>query len=74
MLKYFYGFVLVTAIGIMYEKYRMKYYPDDELNKIGLIKEFLLNDEDLGKPILWIHTTLMTICKKLAKFLFKKHR
>ena len=57
MLKYFYGFVLVTAIGIMYEKYRMKYYPDDELNKIGLIKEFLLNDEDLGKPILWIHTT-----------------
>ena len=38
MIKYIYGFILVTAIGIMYEKYRMKYYPDNELNKIGLIR------------------------------------
>jgi len=58
MIKYFFGFVLITAIGILYEKYRMKYYPDNELNKIGLIREFLLNEkkDDLGKPILWIHT------------------
>jgi hypothetical protein len=59
MIKYIYGFILVTAIGIMYEKYRMKYYPDNELNKIGLITEFFLNDNNnnLGKPILWIHAS-----------------
>ena len=58
MIKYIFGFVLITAVGILYEKYKKKYVPDEELRKISLIRKFLLNDkEGEGKPMLWIHTT-----------------
>lgn len=57
MMKYILGFVLVTAVGILYEKYQQKFLPDEELRNVNLIKQFLLNDSNnLGKPVLWIHT------------------
>ena len=58
MIEYLYGFVILTALGILYEKYKLKFVPDEELNKQHLINKYLLNDTiNLGKkPILWIHT------------------
>ena len=58
MIKYIFGFVLITTFGILYEKYKQKFVPDEELGKISLIRQFLLNDtEHNGKPMLWIHTS-----------------
>jgi len=51
-------FIAVTAIGMLYDKYSRKFYPDEELDKYNLVKKYLLNeDEDTDKPFLWIHTT-----------------
>ena len=52
-------FIILTALGFLYEKYKLKYEDDEELGKYDLIKKFLLTDTtDLGgKPILWIHST-----------------
>jgi hypothetical protein len=52
-------FVILTALGILYQKYKSRYEPDHELSKHDLIQKFLLNksgDMDT-KPILWIHST-----------------
>jgi hypothetical protein len=59
MIKYVYGFIILTAIGILYEKYKQKFVPDEELGKYDLIAKFLLNGEDpdlAKKPLLWIYT------------------
>lgn len=59
MIKYITTFVVLTVLGILYEKYKLKYQPDEELSKYDLIKKYLLNGSDNlgGKPILWIHAT-----------------
>ena len=59
MIKYVYGFIILTAMGILFEKYKQKYIPDEELNKHDLIAKFLLNGNGSGlakKPLLWIYT------------------
>ena len=58
MFRYFSMFILLTAMGILYEKYKLKYEPDEELKKYDMVKKFFLNG-NVGtdnKPILWIHT------------------
>ena len=52
-------FVILTVLGILYEKYKLKYVSDEELDKYHLIKKYLLTGSDnLGrKPILWVHST-----------------
>jgi hypothetical protein len=59
MFRYISIVIILTVLGVLYEKYKLKFMPDEELQKYDLIKKYLLNgDEDLGgKPILWIHTT-----------------
>jgi hypothetical protein len=59
MFRYVSVIIILTVLGVLYEKYKLKFMPDEELEKYDLIKKYLLNgDEDLGgKPILWIHTT-----------------
>ena len=59
MFRYISVIIILTVLGVLYEKYKLKFMPDEELRKYDLIKKYLLNgDEDLGgKPILWIHTT-----------------
>ena len=59
MIKYITTFAILTVLGILYERYRVKYQSDEELSKYDLIKKYLLNGtEGLGgKPILWIHAT-----------------
>ena len=59
MLQYLYGFIILTAIGILYEKYKQKYIPDEKLKDHELIMKFLLNGDGgnlAKKPILWIYT------------------
>ncbi len=59
MFRYFTLFIVLTAIGYLYEKYKLKYVPDEELEKYDLVRKFLLNGgSGLGtKPILWIHSS-----------------
>jgi len=59
MFRYFTLFIVLTVIGYLYEKYKIKYVPDEELEKYDLVRKFLLNGgSGLGsKPILWIHTS-----------------
>jgi len=59
MFRYISVIIILTVLGILYEKYKLKFMPDEELQKYDLIRKYLLNgDEDLGgKPILWIHST-----------------
>ena len=59
MIRYISILIILTVLGVLYEKYKLKFMPDEELQKYDLIKKYLLNgDEDLGgKPILWIHST-----------------
>ena len=40
MIKYITTFVLLTVLGILYEKYKLKYHPDEELSKYDLINIF----------------------------------
>ena len=58
--NYLYGTVIIMAIGMLYEKYKFHFVPDEELNNQELINKHLLNnDTNLGKnkkPILWIFT------------------
>ena len=59
MIRYISIIIILTVLGILYERYKLKFMPDEELQKYDLIKKYLLNgDENLGgKPILWIHST-----------------
>lgn len=59
MMKYLTTFIILTVLGVLYEKYKLKYNPDEELAEYDLIKKYLLNDSNNlgGKPILWIHTS-----------------
>tara|TARA_B100000795_G_scaffold268630_1_gene256008 strand:+ start:5507 stop:6472 length:966 start_codon:yes stop_codon:yes gene_type:complete len=52
-------FIIITAIGILYDKYRSKYDPEPEKVEFDLIQKYLLNKEGFGKndkPIMWVFT------------------
>lgn len=59
MFRYVGAFVILTVLGVLYEKYKVKFVPDEELEKYDLIKKYLLNGNEYlgGKPILWVHST-----------------
>ena len=49
MFRYISVIIILTVLGILYEKYKLKFMPDEELQKYDLIRKYLLNgDEDLG--------------------------
>jgi len=50
------AFVLITAIGILYEKYKNKIGIEFQDENFNLIQKHLLYGEGSDKPILWIHT------------------
>ena len=58
MFRYVGTFVILTLLGVLYEKYKVKFVPDEELEKYDLIKKYLLNGNEYlgGKPILWVHS------------------
>ena len=52
-------FIILTTIGILFDRYKKKYWGDEELDKYSLVRKYLLNEGDgfNGKPMLWIHNT-----------------
>lgn len=59
LLRYFSIFIFLTLLTYLYDKYKLKFEPDEELKKYNLVQKFLLNKSGMfgNKPILWIHTT-----------------
>ena len=59
MLKYIIYFLILTSIGMLYDKYKKKYLPSDNARNDKMIREFLLNDSVISnnKPIMWVHTS-----------------
>lgn len=57
MFRYLIIFVILTAVGILYERYKSRFLPAPEIREHDLIKRYLLNGSTgFGvKPILWIH-------------------
>lgn len=56
IVNYLFAFVIITSIGMLYDRYLKKYDLDSTENHEKLIKHYLLNDGKNNKPILWIHT------------------
>tara|TARA_Y100000817_G_scaffold313961_1_gene311348 strand:- start:3608 stop:4615 length:1008 start_codon:yes stop_codon:yes gene_type:complete len=59
MLKYIVAFILITTIGLVYDKYKKKQDFLKDANNNDLIKKYLLTDEYVlsGKPVLWVHNS-----------------
>ena len=57
-LKYLLYFIVLVAVGIVYDKYKQKQGLTEDQKNYDLVKKYLLNDETIlgNKPILWIHT------------------
>jgi hypothetical protein len=56
--KYLLYFIVLVAVGIVYDKYKQKQGFTEDQRNYELIKKYLLNDETIlgNKPILWVHT------------------
>lgn len=57
ILRYLSMFLLLTGIGVLYDKYKKKYDLDGSVRKNQLIGKYLLSNKTgfSEKPILWIH-------------------
>jgi hypothetical protein len=52
-------FIILTTLGILYERYKTKFEPDEDLSKYHLVQKYLLNEDVIlggSKPLLWVHT------------------
>jgi hypothetical protein len=57
MIKYIIIFIVITIVGILYDKYNKKINKELLANEYDLVKKYLLNDEAFSKnsPIIWVH-------------------
>jgi hypothetical protein len=57
ILKYLSMFIILTTIGILYDKYKSKFDIFNEMDNNDKIKKYLLNENSIlhGKPIIWVH-------------------
>ena len=57
MLQYALYFIVITVIGILYDKYKTKQSKKENKANHDLIRKYLLNENALSgsKPIIWIH-------------------
>jgi hypothetical protein len=56
--KYIITLIILIAVGILYDKYKIKNKIDEDVDNYELIKKYLLNDSSLAnakRPILWVH-------------------
>ena len=44
--RLFTTFIIITAIGILYDKYKEKYDPEPEKVQFDLVQKYLLNGAD----------------------------
>ena len=58
IVNYLLVFIAVTTIGMLYDRYSKKFYPDEELDKYNLVRKYLLNESEsmTGKPFIWLHS------------------
>jgi hypothetical protein len=60
------AFVVITAVGILYDKYKAKYDPGEEKIQFNLVQKHLLNNSD--KPSMWVHTEHGTNARYWSSF------
>ena len=70
IVNYVMAFIAVTAIGMLYDRYSKKFYPDEELDKYNLVRKYLLNESDTetSNPFIWIHTKHKINARNWASF------
>ena len=59
LVKYVTFFTIITAVGMLYDRYKKKWGADEELKDDVLVKEYLLGENTIlggNKPTLWVHT------------------
>lgn len=59
LVKYVTFFTIITAVGMLYDRYKKKWEPDEELKDDVLVKQYLLGENTIlggNKPTLWVHT------------------
>ena len=39
-------FIILTTLGILFDRYKKKYWGDEELDKYSLVRKYLLNESD----------------------------
>ena len=44
VVRYITIFIILTTIGILYDRYVKKFFPDEELDKHNLVRKYLLNE------------------------------
>jgi len=58
--RYILYIVVLIAVGILYEKYKLHNMQEEDDRQYDLVKKFLLNDSSLARshlPIIWIHAS-----------------
>ena len=70
MIKYIVAFIVMTVIGILYDKYKTKQALSDNKDNIDIIRKYLLNDDALlgNKPIIWVHIDYETNGRQWLSF------
>jgi len=59
LVKYVTVFAIISVTTMLYDRYKKKWEPDEELKDNNLVKEFLLGENTIlggNKPIIWVHT------------------
>lgn len=70
-LKYFLYFIVLVAVGIIYDKYKQKQGLTEDQKNYELVKKYLFNDDTIlgNKPILWVHTVRDVNARHWSSFL-----
>jgi hypothetical protein len=70
MIKYLVFFILLTIIGIFYDKYKKKIIREKMVDEYDLVKKYLLNEDALSSntPIIWIHLDYNINSRKWLNF------
>ena len=70
IVNYLLVFIAVTTIGMLYDRYSRKFYPDDELDKYNLVRKYLLNESEsmTGKPFIWLHSKYVINARNWSTF------
>jgi hypothetical protein len=70
MIKYILIFIVITIVGIIYDKYNKKIKREQMNDEYDLVKKYLLNEDALSSnsPIIWIHLDYKINSRKWLNF------
>jgi len=72
MLKYLFFFIILTVIGIFYDRYKRRIELSEEVTNQKYIQKYLLNENTVfseKKPMLWIHRKYEINARNWSSFL-----